>query len=188
MKKVNTQKLVTGAILAALVIVLQLVAGYFKVGPASITLTLTPIIVGGALYGKRMGAFLGLVFGIAVLIEPGTAVFYTVNWWATIIIVLAKGIISAFVAAAVYELIAKKNSLLAVITSGIVLPLINSSIFVLGSYFFFVPVFCPNGDKSGFALLSLIIVGIAINFIVELGVNLVLSTAITRIVKVLKKQ
>lgn len=187
MKKINTKKLVVGAILAALVVVLQLVAGYIKIGPASITLTLTPIIVGGALYGKRMGAFLGFVFAVAVLIEPGTAVFYGINWWATIIIVLAKGIISAWVAAAVYEVIAKKNGLLAVITSGVVLPLINSGIFVLGSYFFFVPVFCPAGDKSGLALLGLIALGIAVNFAVELGVNLVLSTAITRIIKVIKK-
>lgn len=188
MNKSNTKQLVVGAILAALVIVLQLVAGYIKVGPASITLTLTPIIVGGALYGKRMGAFLGLVFAIAVLIEPGTAVFYTVNWWATIIIVLSKGVLSAWAAAAVYQIISKKSSLLGVISSGIVLPLINSGIFVLGSYFFFVPVFCPNGDKSGFALMAAIIISIAINFIVELGVNLVLSTAITRIIKVVKKQ
>ena len=92
MKKTNTQKLVVGAILSALILVLQLVAGYIRIGPASITLTLAPIIVGGALYGKRMGAFLGLVFAIAVLVEPGTAGFYAVNWWATIIIVPLKAL------------------------------------------------------------------------------------------------
>lgn len=187
MKKAQTQKLVAGAILAALVIVLQLVAGYIKVGPASITLTLAPIIIGGAIYGKRMGAFLGLVFAIAVLVEPGTAVFYACNWWATIVIVLAKSIISAFVAAWVYEIISKKNGLLAVIASGIVLPLLNTGIFVVGSYFFFVPVFNPRGDLSGWPLLSAIALGIAINFAVELGVNLVLSTGITTVIKAVKK-
>lgn len=187
MKKSNTQKLVIGAILAALVILLQLVAGYIKVGPASITLTLAPIIIGGALYGKRMGAFLGLVFAISVLIEPGTAIFYGVNWWATIIIVVAKSVISGYLAALVYELVSKKNGLLAVILSGIVLPMVNTGIFVIGAYFFFVPIFVPDGSLSGLPLLSAIALGIAVNFAVELGVNLVLSTGITTVIKAVNK-
>lgn len=187
MKKSNTQKLVAGAILAALVMVLQLVAGYIRLGPASITLTLAPIIIGGALYGRKMGAFLGLVFAIAVLVEPGTAVFYACNWWATVIIVLAKSVISAYVAAWVYEAVSRKNGLLAVILSGILLPLLNTGIFVVGSYFFFVPVFVPDGSLSGLPLLAAIALGIAINFAVELGVNLVLSTGITTVIKAVKK-
>ncbi len=187
MKNNKTQRLVVGAILAAAVIVLQLVAGYIKLGPASITLTLAPIIVGGALYGKKMGAFLGFIFAFAVLIEPGTGAFYALNWWATIIIVLSKGIISAFVASWVYEVVSKKNGLVAVILSGIVLPVLNTGIFVVGSYFFFGPVFNPSGDLSGFSLLSVIAVGIALNFIVELGVNLLLATGITTVIKAVKK-
>lgn len=187
MKKTNTQKLVVGAILSALVLVLQLVAGYIKIGPASITLTLAPIIVGGALYGKRMGAFLGLVFAIAVLVEPGTAGFYAVNWWATIIIVTLKSVVSAYLAAVVYEAVEKKNKLLAVILSGITLPVLNTGIFVLGSYFFFVPVFNPAGDLAGFPLLAAIVLGIIVNFAVELGVNLVLAAGITTVIKAIKK-
>lgn len=187
MKNSKVRRLAVGAVLAAIIVVLQLVAGYIKIGPASITLALAPIIVGGALYGRSMGAFLGCAFSVAVLIEPGTAAFYGVNWWATVIIVLLKGILGGYLAALVYELLAPKSRLLAVITSGIVLPLVNTGIFIIGSYFFFVPLFVPDGSLSGLPLLWAIALGSAVNFAIELGVNLLLSTGITTVIKAVKK-
>ena len=175
MKKSQTHKLVVGAILSALIIVLQILSDYIKFGPASITLALAPIIIGGALYGKKMGAFLGLIFAIAVLVAPSTAAFYAVNWWATIIIVLTKSILSSFFAAWVYELVSKKNILVAVVAAGIVLPVINTGVFIVGAYFFFAPMF------------EALMAFIAANFGIELGVNLVLSTGITTVIKAVKK-
>ncbi len=187
-KSSQTEKLVVGALLSALVVVLQLVAGYIKVGPAPITLTLAPIIIGGAVYGVGMGALLGLVFAIAVLIEPGTAVFYSINVYATVGIVILKGVLGGLAAAASYKLLSKKSELLGVISAGIVLPIVNTGIFVLGSSRFFVPAFPAAAGKQGFAIFAAIFVGIAINFAVELGVNLILSTGITTAIKAIRRK
>lgn len=64
----KTRRLVGLSIFTALVIVLQLVATFVKIGSFPVTLTLVPIVVGAALYGPRAGAWLGFVFGAVVLI------------------------------------------------------------------------------------------------------------------------
>ncbi|MBR3150329.1 MAG: ECF transporter S component, partial [Eubacterium sp.] len=66
--KQNTRKIAGLGLFAAIVVVLQLTGAAIKFGVFSITLTLAPIIIGAALYGIGAGAFLGLAFGIAVLI------------------------------------------------------------------------------------------------------------------------
>ena len=57
------------AVLAALVVVLQLLSSVIKIGTVSITLTLIPIVVGAAFYGPGAGAILGTVFGLVVYIN-----------------------------------------------------------------------------------------------------------------------
>ena len=64
--KLFIQKLVGTAILAAVVISLQLILGSIKLGPFNITFTLIPIILAAILYGSLSAAFLGAVFGIMV--------------------------------------------------------------------------------------------------------------------------
>ena len=60
------------AVLAALVVVLQLLSSVIKIGTVSITLTLIPIVVGAAFYGPGAGAILGTVFGLVVTINSAT--------------------------------------------------------------------------------------------------------------------
>ena len=57
------------ALFAAIVVVLQIIGNYIRIGNFSISLVLVPIIVGAALYGPAGGAFLGGVFGIVVIID-----------------------------------------------------------------------------------------------------------------------
>ena len=64
--KIQIQRMVVTAILAAIVAVLQLVAGSIRVGPFTLTLSLVPIIIGAILYGPWTGALLGAVFGAVV--------------------------------------------------------------------------------------------------------------------------
>ena len=59
----KTRRMVGLSIFTALVIVLQYVASFIQPGGVSITLALTPIVVGAAMYGLGAGAWLGGVFG-----------------------------------------------------------------------------------------------------------------------------
>ena len=73
--KSNTLKIAVTGVLTAIVLVLQLTGAAIRFGTFSITLTLAPIIVGAALGGIGSGAWLGLVFGAAVLISGDAAPF-----------------------------------------------------------------------------------------------------------------
>ena len=57
------------AVLLALVIVLQSIAGLIKIGPFSPSFVLIPIVIGSIVVGPKGGAMLGTAFGIIVIIQ-----------------------------------------------------------------------------------------------------------------------
>lgn len=189
--KNSTKKLTFMAIFAALIIVLQIVATFVKFGPVSITLALVPIIVGAAIYGKRAGAFLGLVFGLVVYIVGlmgwdggfvlylSGASFYT--GFLTAALCIVKGVAAGFIAGAVYEAI--KNKKAAVAAAGALCPITNTGIFAAGILLFFMKNLTESTAVGQTALYTLFVGWVGINFIVELFVNLILSAAICRIIE-----
>lgn len=188
----QTKTIVGIGILTAIVIVLQSMAIAIRFGTFSITLVLVPIVVGAALYGWKAGAWLGFVFGAVVLFND-TAVFLAINAPGTIITVLLKGTLAGLAAGAVYKALVKKNRWLAVITSAIVCPIVNTGIFLLGCSVFFLDTIKTWANGAGFESAgTYMIVGfVGINFLIEMGVNIVLSSAIVRILDIVnpaKKQ
>ncbi|MBR5428780.1 MAG: ECF transporter S component [Clostridia bacterium] len=185
--KTNTVKLVMLGILTALVVVLQLLSSSIRFGQFSITLTLVPIVVGAALYGKWAGAWLGAVFGVVVLLQPDTMAFYQVSIPGTVITVLAKGILAGFVSGLVYEVLKKKNDTAATFVAGALTPIVNTGVFVLGCFAFFMDTLKEwAGGKNVFAFLFLSMIGV--NFLIEFGVNLVLGPMIAKIIKIGRKK
>lgn len=184
--KTNTHKIVGMGLFTAIVLVLQLVASAIKVGPFSITLVLAPIVIGAALYGVGAGAWLGAVFGASVLISGDAAAFLTINPAGTVLVVLAKGVLAGLVAGAVFKAIEKKSTLAAVITAGIVCPVVNTGVFIVGCYIFFQDWLVAVFGTKGFVT---VVTGlVSVNFLIELGINMVLATAIVKIIEVGKKQ
>ena len=157
-----------------------------RFGTFSITLTLIPIVVGAALYGWVSGAWLGFVFGVSVLLTGDANAFLAVNIPGTITTVLVKGILAGLCAGLVYELISKKNQIAAVLVSAVIAPVVNTGIFILGSYVFFFDYL--SGLAEGTNLFVFILVAlVGINFFIELGTNLVLNPAILQIIRIGKK-
>ena len=191
--RMKTRKLTGLALLTAVVVVLQIICTFIHFGPFSITLALAPMIVGAAIYGLGSGALLGGVFGLVVLItglmglDGGTVnLLMGMNPIATIAICILKGAAAGAVAGYVYKLLENKNQLVAVICAGIVCPIVNTGLFILGMLLFFNDTLVSWAGGS--PLLSYIILVLCgLNFLVELGTNLVLSTAITRIIRIAKK-
>ena len=87
----QTKKLVLGAILTALVILLQLIGSFIRFGPFSISLVLVPIVIGAATCGYKIGAWLGFVFGAVVLLSGDAAAFLTIDALGTFVTVVLKG-------------------------------------------------------------------------------------------------
>jgi len=188
--KQNTKKIVGLGLFTAIVVVLQLLGSFIKFGTFSISLVLIPIVVGAALYGIGAGAWLGLVFGIVVLASGDAGPFLTVNFAGTIITVLLKGALAGLAAGAVYKALEEKNGWLATILAAITCPVVNTGVFLLGCEIFFLPTINEWAKAAGFESAgTFMIVGlVGLNFVFELVINLVLSSAIVRIIKIGKKE
>lgn len=183
----RTNQMVGTAVFTAIVFVLQFVSMYLRFSTFSITLVLMPVVVGAAMYGLLSGAWLGFVFGVAVLLTGDAAAFLAVNAIGTIIVVLLKGALAGLAAAAVYKLLEKKNRYLAVFAASVVCPVVNTGVFLLGCIIFFmdtVTEWAGGTDVGKYMIFGLV----GVNFLIELGINLLLNPIIVRIISIAKKQ
>lgn len=189
-RKQQTRVLVLGAILTALVIVLQLMGSFIRFGMFSISLVLIPIVIGAATCGIKIGAWLGFVFGAAVLISGDAAAFLAVDVPGTILTVLIKGTACGLVAGLVYKALAKYNRYLAVMAAAVVCPIVNTGVFLLGCLAFFLPTIREWGVSLGFSnVAAYMFLGLAGgNFLFELATNIILSPVIVRILNFNSKE
>ena len=188
--KNNVKKMVGIGVFSAIIVILQLLGGGIKVGSLfSITLVLLPIVVGSAVYDWKAGAWLGFVFGLTVLLTGDAAAFMAISVPATIVVVLVKGILCGFAAGLIYKLVSKFQSTVAVISAAIICPVVNTGIFLLGCYLFFLPEISKWAAAAGYddAGSYIIFFLIGINFLVELGTNIILSPVIVRLIRIGKK-
>ena len=183
----KTKQTVMMGLLTAVVFFFQCISMSIRTATFSITLSLVPIVVGAALYGKLAGAWLGFIFGVAVLATGDANVFLAVNVPGTIITVLMKGMLAGFSSGVVYDLLKNKNDTVATYVSGILTPVVNTGVFILGCLIFFMPTI--NEWAGGVKPVKFIFVGlIGFNFFIELAVNLILSPSIAKIIKIGKKE
>lgn len=190
-KKMSTNVLVLSAVLTALVVILQFMGSFIHFGMFSISLVLIPIVIGAATCGVKIGAWLGLVFGVVVLLNGDAGAFLAVNVPGTVITVLLKGIACGFGAGLVYKLLENKNRYLAVLCAALVCPLLNTGVFLLGCLAFFMETISLWASQLGYGadVAKYMIFGlVGGNFIFELVLNLVLSPAIVRLLNIKSKQ
>lgn len=189
-RKMSTRTMVLGAVMTAMVILLQLIGTYTTFfGPFSTALALVPIIIGAALCGVGVGAWLGLVFAVVVLATGGANLFLMFSVHGTLITVLLKGIACGFVAGLVYKLLYKWNETVAVLAAALLCPVSNTAVFLLGSAAFFLPFANEiaqtiNMSVSGMALFWAMAMG---NFLFEVGLCLVLAPVVVRLLRIKRK-
>ena len=190
-KQINVKAIVGLGMLSAIVIVFQLISGSIHFGQFSVTLVLVPIVIGSASYGIAAGAWLGLVFSLAVFLTGDANSFLSINVIGTILTVLLKGVLAGLSAAAVYKLLCKKNQIIAIAASSVVCPVVNTGVFLLGCAVFFMPTIREWAGQNGFGdnVAAFMFVGLAgLNFLFELAVNILLNPAIHRILTLLKRK
>ena len=174
------------AMLTAIIIVLQLIGSYIKFGQFSISLVLIPIVLGAALFGVASGTWLGLAFGIVVLISGDAALFMTINPIGTVITVLLKGVLAGAASAAAYRLVEKKSRFAAVLLASFVCPVVNTGVFLWGCLVFFMDYIRDMAGDSN-VLVYMIVSFVGINFVIELVINLVLNPAMVRLIEIGRK-
>lgn len=188
--KMTTKELTLASILTAIVFVLQYFGCVIKFGTFSISTVLIPIVIGAALCGTWVAAWLGFVFGIAVLASGDAAIFLAVSVTGTVLTVLLKGIGCGLAAGITYKA-AKKvwGEYLSVIAAAIVCPIVNTGIFLLGCRLFFmdtVSQIAASAGWEGSIAQFMIIAFVGVNFLVEMGINIFLSPIVVRLLRIKK--
>lgn len=197
MEKVKTfftaRNIATMGILLALVVVLQVFAGAIPIGTASLNLSLIPIVLGALVLGPIAGAILGFASGIVVLIQviEGLSAFYVLIWtyspFITTLICLLKTTIAGCVAGFVFRLISKKNTYVATFVAAALVPVINTTLFILGCLCMPDTVNMMNsGGENIFVYICVSLV--TFNFFIELAVNLIVAPALHVVYRTVEKQ
>lgn len=195
MKNTKIHKLVGVALLIAVMVVLQFVGTLLpiKIGPVAISFVLIPIVIGAAVYGPGAGAVLGAAFGILANIfcangmDGGGHMVFQANPILCILVVMAKGILCGAAAGWVYKLLAKRNAYVAMLCAAFICPVVNTGIFLLCMWLFFMDVltvWAGGSNVAGYVLSGIVLV----NFLPELVLNMAISPASQRIIHVIKKK
>lgn len=190
MNSEKIHKMVGTAVLTAVVVVVYLLTMGLMIGPFNITFALIPIVVGAALYGWQAGGWLGLVFGAMVLFTGGANAFLVINVPGTIITVLVKGAAAGVISGLIYNALEKKNRWAATICAAVAAPIANTGIFLLGCLAFFMDTLAEWAVGLGFENVTVYIFTglVGVNFLAELGANLLLSSVIVRIINIVKNK
>lgn len=176
----------------AIIIALQTISYFVKIGAFNLSLVLIPIVIGAYLFGTRFSTILGTVFGFIVALcsvlglDGGGLILFQTSPILTVLVCILKGTLAGLAAGAVIKLLKNKNEYLAVICAAIVTPVVNTGVFIAVTTLFI---------KDGLAKLSggteyiyiLITSVILVNFLFELALNVVIAPSLLRISKALKK-
>ena len=194
MKNKKIERMVGISLLLAVMIVLQFLASVFpiKIGPFPISLVLIPIVLGAATYGVVAGCILGGAFGVMTYIfcvngmDIGGQMVFQASPVLCFLVVMAKGILCGLASGFVYRILHKTNGYVAMLCAAIICPVVNTGVFLIGMSLFFMDVlraWAGGTDVVGYILSGLIL----INFLPELGINIVFSPAGQRILRAIKK-
>lgn len=188
----KTGRLAGMAVIIAVIFLLQILGSFIKLGAFSVSLVLVPIVVGAAVYGAAAGGVFGSAFGIIVLIncingiDPGGHMLWQANPGLTATLCIAKGAFAGIAAGLVYSAAANKRPYLSVVSAAIICPLVNTGIFLAAMYFFFHETLTVWA--GGTSLLYFLFIGLAgLNFLFEVGVNIILCPGIVRIIDAVKR-
>ena len=183
--RVVIQRLVGTAMLAAIVVVLQLISNYV-VFVHSITLALVPVAVGAIIFGPTSGFFLGAILGVIVLTGPGTAAYLSFNAFATVLVCILKTGLAGFAAGWIFKGLNKINFTLACVVASLVIPVINSGLFALATMTIFAKLAREwAGGSNVYSFIFLAMIGW--NFVIEFALSAILAPSIMQIIKIVNK-
>ena len=186
MEKQDIRKLALLALFTASVVVLQLLGMAIR-GVFAVSMVGVPIVIGAALMGPLAGAWLGLVFGVTVLLSGDAALFLPWNPAATIAIVLLKGVLAGLAAGLVYRLFEKRNRLAAVLAAAVAYPVVNTGVFFLGCMLCLLDDCVRYAAELGFFASGPVVIAvfyIGFNFFFEVGLDLVLAGVMNRLIQI----
>lgn len=189
-------KLTQVAFLSALIVLLQVMTYFIKLGPFNMSFVLVPVVIGGIMLGTKYGTILGGVFGLVVTVvsaiglDAGGAIVFAANPFLCALTCIGKGVLAGFVPAVVYHAIAPKlnNKIPAMIIAAVLAPVCNTFTFCFAMFFLFNDVLVSWAGGTN-VMLYMITGLVGINFLFELLLNVILCPVIgSQVVKGVKKE
>ena len=183
-------------ILIALVIVLQLFASAIPMFGITLNFSLIPIAIAGILLGYLGGAIVGFFCGLVVFIsmavlggEVFTATLFQAHPVILTIICIGKTTVAGLVSGLIFKFISKKSVFVAVCVSAVILPIVNTGIYMLGIVLMkdTTATFLGMGASSAGVVFTTVFAIIWLNFVLEMAVNLIFIPMIHRVIKAIKK-
>ena len=183
-------------ILIALVIVLQLFASAIPMFGITLNFSLIPIAIAGILLGAMGGAIVGFSCGFVVFIsmavlggEVFTATLFQAHPVILTIICIGKTTVAGLVSGLIFKFISKKSVFVAVCVSAVILPIVNTGIYMLGIVLMkdTTATFLGMGASSAGVVFTTVFAIIWLNFVLEMAVNLIFIPMIHRVIKAIKK-
>lgn len=191
----QTNKSVRVAVLAmftALVIVLQFMSYFIKIGTFNLSLVLIPIVLAAVLFGQNYAAALGAVFGVTVVaasvtgLDAGGNILFNSSPVLTSAVCILKGAAAGYSAGLVSRLLKSKSSLASITAAAATVPVVNTGIFTACMLLFFKGTL--TSWANGTDLVYYTVFGlVGLNFIIELIINLVAAPAILTAAEAIKK-
>lgn len=184
-------------ILIALVIVLQLFASAIPMFGVTLNFSLIPIALAGILVGWIGGAIVGFSCGLVVFItmavlgqEPSTAFLFQTNPAILTIMCIGKTTIAGVVSGLLFKLISKRNSAVAVGVSSLVIPIVNTGIYMIGITLMksSVAEFMGLTSSSAGLVFSVVFGLIWLNFVLEMAITAIFTPVINKVIKVIAKR
>lgn len=195
-KFLTSKNLATLAILSALIVVIQLVSGFIKIGAVNLSFVLIPIVMGAIVIGPLAGVILGVVFGLVcyfmglVGMDSLTYLLISEHPIITFLTCVVKGAVAGFATGFIYQVLSKKNEYLGVILGALAAPVINTGLFIVGALIMSdaIDLFMVANNISVSAIYFLVIMCAGINFLVEFALNGILAPSLYRVIKYLKNR
>lgn len=194
-KKFLTSKNIAAlAVLSALIVIIQLISGFIKIGAVNLSFVLIPIVMGAIIIGPLGGIVLGIVFGLVCFImgllgmDSLTYLLISQHPVLTFLTCVVKGAMAGLVSALIYKLLNKKNEYLSVILAALAAPVVNTGLFIIGALIMSdtITVFMAANRISVDIIYFLVIMCAGINFLVEFVLNGILAPSLYRVVKYVK--
>ncbi len=192
--RTKTLALVQVALLAAIVVVLQVFFSAIKIGAVTLNFVLVPIVIAGVFISPMAGFIVGAFAGLTTFIQVFTSgdIFYvflmTNNAVATAFICILKTALAGLLAGFVYKSISsvgrqsRAKNYISSIMAAILCPVVNTGLFVLGMLLFFgdaLSIDSTFGPMVGDNLISFVLVIlVGINFFFELALNVIICPLI----------
>lgn len=184
-------------ILTGLVIVLQLVASAIPMFGVTMNFSLIPIALAGIMLGVFGGAFVGFVCGLVIFIttavlgqEPSTAFLFHTNPFVLSVICIGKTTIAGAVSGLAFKVISKRNKTVAVGVSSLIIPVVNTGIYMVGIVIMKSSVadfFNLNSSTAG-VVFAVVFGLIWLSFVLEIVINTIFTPVLYRVIKVIDKR